>query len=39
METNEKLHKELVEKGKQRVKEFSWEKCAKETLAVLESAI
>ena len=37
--TNEKLHKELVEKGKQRVKEFSWEKCAKETLAVLESTI
>lgn len=33
---NEKLRKELVEKGKAQVKKFSWEKTAKETLQVLE---
>lgn len=34
--TDEKLRKELVEKGKAQVKKFSWEKTARETLAVLE---
>jgi glycosyltransferase involved in cell wall biosynthesis len=34
--SSEKLRKELVEKGKEQVKKFSWEKTAKETLAVLE---
>lgn len=33
---DEKLRKELVEKGKEQVKKFSWEKTAKETLKVLE---
>jgi len=27
---------ELIKKGYQQAKKFSWEKCAKETLAVLE---
>jgi len=34
--SNEKLRKELIEKGKKQVAKFSWEKTAKETLAVLE---
>lgn len=33
----DKLKKELIEKGLQRAKAFSWEKCARETLAVFES--
>jgi glycosyltransferase involved in cell wall biosynthesis len=33
---SEKLRKELVEKGKEQVKKFSWEKTAKQTLEVLE---
>ncbi len=35
---NEKLRKELIEKGKEQVKKFSWEKTALETLKVLEEA-
>ncbi len=34
--TNDKLRQELIEKGKKQVAKFSWEKTAKETLAVLE---
>jgi glycosyltransferase involved in cell wall biosynthesis len=34
--SDEKLRKEMVEKGKIQVKKFSWEKTAKETLGVLE---
>ena len=34
---SEKLRKELIEKGKKQIKKFSWEKAAKETLAVLEN--
>ncbi|MBI2019903.1 glycosyltransferase family 4 protein, partial [Candidatus Daviesbacteria bacterium] len=34
---NEKLRKDLIEKGKMRVKQFSWEKLAKETLRIYES--
>jgi len=34
--TNDKLRKELIEKGHEQVKKFSWEKTARETLAVLE---
>lgn len=30
--TKPELRKDLIEKGKERVKNFSWEKCAKETL-------
>ncbi|HUQ85028.1 MAG TPA: glycosyltransferase family 1 protein [Candidatus Limnocylindrales bacterium] len=33
---DEKLRKELIEKGKKQVAKFSWEKTAKETLNVLE---
>lgn len=33
---NEKLRKELIEKGLMQVKKFSWEKTAKETLHALE---
>lgn len=33
--TNADLRQKLVEKGHARVKEFSWEKCARETLKVL----
>ena len=34
--TDENLRKELIAKGYQRASEFSWERTAKETLAVLE---
>jgi glycosyltransferase involved in cell wall biosynthesis len=33
---NEKLRKELIEKGRKQVKKFSWEKAAKETFEILE---
>jgi len=32
---DEKLRKELIKKGSERVKEFSWEKCARQTLDVI----
>lgn len=35
--TNEKLKNELIAKGFDRVKKFSWQKCAEETLAVINS--
>ncbi len=34
---NENLKQELITKGKERLKDFSWEKCARETLQVLTS--
>lgn len=34
---NKKIKEELIEKGKNRVKSFSWEKCAQETLEVIKS--
>lgn len=34
--SSEKLRKEMIEKGKEQVKKFSWEKTARETLDVLE---
>ena len=34
--TDKKLREELVEKGYQQVKKFSWEKTARETLKVLQ---
>lgn len=34
---DENLRKELIAKGKKQIEKFSWEKSAKETLAVLES--
>jgi len=33
------LRKDLIDKGKQRLKFFSWEKCAKETIKVYERAV
>lgn len=36
--TNHSLKQELITKGKTRLQEFSWEKCARQTLAVLETA-
>ncbi len=39
LHSNSELRKELISKGKQRVKDFSWEKCGKETLDVLRSVL
>lgn len=36
---DEEIRNRLVEKGLQRAKEFSWEKCARETLRLLESLV
>ena len=36
---NSQLRKELIQKGRQRIKDFSWEKCGKETLGVLRSVL
>ena len=33
---NDNLRKSLIQKGNERVKNFSWHKCAKETLAVIQ---
>ena len=35
--TDKELAAELSRRGRENVKRFSWEKCARETLAVLES--
>jgi glycosyltransferase involved in cell wall biosynthesis len=37
--TDEALRAELVRRGFENVKRFSWEKCARETLAVLEGVV
>lgn len=37
LETDKKLRSELIKKGHQRIKLFSWNKCAKETLKILTS--
>jgi glycosyltransferase involved in cell wall biosynthesis len=37
--TDEALRAELTRKGLENVKRFSWEKCARETLAVLEAVV
>jgi glycosyltransferase involved in cell wall biosynthesis len=36
--TDAELRAELDRRGQENVKRFSWEKCARETLAVLEDA-
>jgi len=36
---NDSLRQKLVEKGMTRAKQFSWEKCAKETVAVFKSVL
>jgi len=38
LKDSNQLRKDLIEKGKKRVKEFSWEKCGKETLEVIKNA-
>ncbi len=35
---NSELREEMIVKGKQQLEKFGWEKCARETLAVIESA-
>lgn len=35
--SSEKIRNELIEKGKKRIKDFSWEKLTKETLRIYES--
>jgi len=35
--TDDALAAELAQRGRENVRRFSWEKCARETLAVLES--
>lgn len=34
---NKKLKENLIKKGREQIKKFSWEKCARETLELLES--
>lgn len=34
---NETLRKELVKKGRERIKQFSWEKCAEQTLEIIRN--
>lgn len=36
---NEKLRKEMIKKGRQRIKNFSWEKCAQQTLRVYQGVL
>lgn len=35
---DEVLRKELIKKGMERIKEFSWEKCCKETLEIIKNS-
>ena len=37
--SDEKLRQDLIQKGQERVKEFSWKKCAQETKKVYESIL
>ncbi|MEK7597393.1 MAG: glycosyltransferase family 1 protein [Patescibacteria group bacterium] len=39
LKENKELRKELISKGRQRIKDFSWEKCGKETLDVITGSI
>ena len=39
LQDNNELRKELISKGQQRIKDFSWEKCGKETLDVIINAV
>lgn len=36
--TNPQLKEEMINKGRQRLTQFGWDKCARETLAILEAA-
>ncbi len=37
--SDERLRNELIDKGRERIKLFSWQKCANETLEVIKSAL
>lgn len=37
LKNNTKLRKELILKGRQRIKDFSWEKCGEQTLEVIKN--
>jgi len=39
LEKNPRLRKKLIKEGKKRIKQFSWEKCARTTLETIKSAI
>jgi glycosyltransferase involved in cell wall biosynthesis len=39
LQDNNELRKELISKGQQRIKDFSWEKCGRETLDVIVNAV
>mgnify|MGYP001370450865 CR=1 FL=1 len=39
LQDNNKLRKELILKGQQRIKDFSWEKCGKETLDIIIGSV
>ena len=39
LQKNKELRKELITKGKKRVKDFSWDKCGSETLSVIISSV
>jgi glycosyltransferase involved in cell wall biosynthesis len=34
---NKDLRIEMIQKGKEHIRQFSWDKCGKETLAVLQN--
>jgi glycosyltransferase involved in cell wall biosynthesis len=36
---NTSLRKDLIEQGYRRVKEFSWERCARQTLAIYSETL
>ncbi|MBI4009045.1 glycosyltransferase family 4 protein [Candidatus Roizmanbacteria bacterium] len=38
LKDNKELRKQLIEKGKVRIKQFSWQKCAEQTLQILKNA-
>lgn len=37
LKNNQHLRQELIKKGKERIKNFSWQKCAEETLMILKN--
>jgi glycosyltransferase involved in cell wall biosynthesis len=39
LQNNNELRKELISKGQQRIKDFSWEKCGRETLDVITGSV
>lgn len=39
LQNNNELRKQLISKGQQRIKDFSWEKCGKETLNVIIDSV